>query len=320
MDLQAVKTISVLGAGLMGHGIAQSFIMGGYHVVLYDIEESILEKARAQVESNLELFHLAKLTKSREMESCLRRLVTTTDLKQAVERSDFITEAVPEILELKQEIFERVESLSRENAILATNTSSLTLTDICVRVKKRGRTIVTHWFNPPHIVPTVEVVKGEETTEETLEMTCQLLAKIKKIPVKIRKELPGFLVNRIQMAMMREVFDLYERGVATAQDIDEAIRGSIGIRLAVVGPLLTVDLAGIDTWVKSSKNLLPQIQSSTEPPKILFDLASQGHYGVKSGKGFYEYDKNSTAEVIKKRDRELLKILKNHYQGRKTRM
>ncbi len=320
MRLESIKTVSVLGAGIMGHGIAQSFLLGGYPVFLYDVQESILEKARAQVEKNLELFRLARLAKSREIRSSLRRLATTTDLKEAVEGTDFITEAAPEILELKQELFQRVESYCREDAILATNTSSLTLSNIGVRVKKRGRMVVTHWFNPPHIVPTVEVVKGGETTEETLETAYQLLAKIKKTPIKIRKELPGFVVNRIQMAMMREVFDLYDKGIATAQDIDEAIKGSIGMRLAVIGPLLTVDFAGIDTWAKSSKNLLPEIQSSTEPPKILMDLASKGHYGVKTGKGFYEYSADASAEPIEKRDRELLNILKSHYQGRKTAM
>jgi 3-hydroxyacyl-CoA dehydrogenase len=317
MKLEEIKTISVLGAGIMGHGIAQSFLMGGYPVALYDIRESIVETAKAHIERNLELFCEAKLIKSVERKQALGRLVTTTELKRAVEESDFIVEAAPENLELKQALFQEVESLCRAEAIIASNTSSLTLQDIGARVKKKERLVITHWFNPPHIVPTVEVVKGDRTSDETLEIAYRLLTKIKKAPVKLNFELPGFLINRIQVAMAREVFNLYEKGVASAADIDKAAKGSFGFRLASIGPLLTADLGGLDLWLRVSENLLPQIQSSIEPPKALQRLVSQGHTGIKSGKGFYDYaadfSKKELDEVIKNRDREFLRRLKNLY-------
>lgn len=317
MSMERIKTISVLGAGIMGHGIAQSFLMGGYSVILYDIQESILERAAAYIKKNLELFHLADLIKSNEIELAIKRLAITTDLKFAAEGSDFIVEAVPENLELKQELSQQVEFLCPGDAIIASNTSSLTLKSIGVKVRNKERLVITHWFNPPHIVPIVEVVKGEKTSDATVETTCQLLTKIKKIPVKINMELPGFLVNRIQIAMAREVFDLYEKGVASAADIDKAVKGSLGFRLAVIGPLLTADLGGIDTWLIGAKNLLPYIQHSTQPPKALQRLFSQGHYGIKSGKGFYEYNKDFSKgefdEAIQERDRGLLSLLKNIY-------
>jgi 3-hydroxybutyryl-CoA dehydrogenase len=322
MKLQEIHDITVLGAGIMGHGIAQSFLMGGYPVSLYDIQESILETAKSHIEKNLGLFYESDLIGKKDIDLSLRRLSTTTDLKLAVEGSDFIVEAAPEDLGLKQRLFEQVESFCGGNTIIATNTSSLTLKGIGARVKNRDRLVVTHWFNPPHIVPTVEVVKGEQTGDETMETTYQLLEKIKKMPVKINQELPGFLVNRIQLAMVREVFDLYEKGVASAADIDKAVKGSFGFRLASIGPLLTADLGGIELWLRVSENLLPLIQSSTDPPKALQRLVSQGHFGIKTGKGFYDYAVDfSKAELdgaIQKRDQEFLNRLKNLYWDKKT--
>lgn len=317
MKLQEIRDITVLGAGIMGHGIAQSFLMGGYPVRLYDIKESILDTARAHIEKNLGLFRQFDLIGKQDIDPALSRLSTTSDLKAAVEGSDFIVEAAPEDLSLKQGLFQQVESLCGRDTIIATNTSSLTLRDIGARVKDKERLVITHWFNPPHIVPTVEVVKAEQTSDETMETAYRLLAKIRKVPVKIYQELPGFVVNRIQVAMVREVFDLYEKGVASAEDIDKAVKGSFGFRLASIGPLLTADLGGLELWLKVSENLLPHIQSSTDPPKALQSLVSQGHFGIKTGKGFYDYAVDfSKAELdgaVQKRDQEFLNRLKQLY-------
>jgi 3-hydroxybutyryl-CoA dehydrogenase len=314
MKLDEIEKIAVLGAGLMGHGIAQRFAMGGYSVRLFDVNRSILDTAKQHIQKNLELFHQYDLIGEGEIEPSLNRIQTTMDLREAVEDADFVVEAAPEDLKLKQDLFERIESCCREDAILASNTSSLTLKEIGVRVKNKERLVTTHWFNPPHIVPTVEVVKSDWTSEETMEIAYGLLVKIKKSPVRINKEMPGFLINRIQLAMAREVLDLYEKGVAEAAEIDKAVKGSMGFRLASIGPLLTMDLAGLKLWLTVAENLFPEIQSSTEPPMALKRLTAQGHDGIKSGKGFHDYavdfSKEELDKAIQKRDREFLVRLK----------
>lgn len=322
MNFEEIRNIAVLGSGIMGHGIAQSFMMGGYPVMLYDIRESILETAEAHIKNNLELFRRAGLIARPEIESALKRLTLTVDLKRAVETADFIVEAIPEDVSLKQDLFQHIEKRCSQNAIIASNTSSLTLKEIGARVKNKKRLVITHWFNPAQLVPTVEVVKGEQTSNEILDITYQLLLKIRKAPVRINREIPGFLVNRIQIAMAREVLDLYEKGIASAEDIDEAVRGSIGFRLASIGPLLTMDLGGLDIWFKVLENLLPDIHCSTKPPEVLQKLVAQGHKGIKSGKGFYDYSldfsKGALDDAIKKRDREFLNRLRHLYWKNET--
>ena len=230
MNLNEIQTVAVIGSGIMGHGIAQSFMMSGYTVMLHDLNESILETAKVHIKNNLELFHQADLITDEDIENAMKRLTLTADLRKAAQPANFLVEAIPEDLSLKQDLFCRIENLCDQNTIIASNTSSLRLTDIGARVKNKKRLVITHWFNPPQLVPTVEVVKGAETSDEVLDITYDLLVKIKKVPVKINKELPGFLVNRIQIALAREVLDLYEKGIASAADIDKAIKGSIGFR------------------------------------------------------------------------------------------
>jgi len=319
LKLENIENIAVLGAGIMGHGIAQRFLMGGYPVRLYDIDEAILETARAHIEQNLRRFQQFGLIAETDIAPAMARLSTGSKLAESVKASDFILEAVPEDLKLKQRLFETVEASCPKDAILSSNTSSLTMEAIGSGVKEKDRLITTHWFNPPHIVPTVEVVKSPWTSEETLETTYALMERIGKTPVKINREIPGFLINRIQMAMIREILDLYDKGIASASDIDKAVKGSIGFRLASIGPLLTIDLAGTRLWLKVCENLFPEIADAKDPPAALKDLAAKGHDGIKSGKGFYDYpfefSRKELDQAIRKRDEEFLNRLKHLYMA-----
>jgi 3-hydroxybutyryl-CoA dehydrogenase len=314
MKLEDIEKIAVLGAGIMGHGIAQTFLLAGYPVTLYDVKPEILDSATALIHKNGELFLRAGLVDSPQLQR-LDRLTTTCDLEQAVDSADFIVEAAPEDLALKQRLVSRVEEMCPERSIIASNTSSLLLRDIGIQVKKRERLVITHWFNPPHIVPAVEVVRGEDTSPETLDLAYRLLEKVGKMPIKIHREIPGFVVNRIQIAMVREVIDLYEQGIVSAEDLDKAVKGSIGFRLAGIGPLLTIDMAGLKLWLRVIENLLPHIRSSTEPPRILRELSDAGFDGIKNGKGFYDYSDAgvSVDETLRNRDRNFLTLLKNLY-------
>ena len=324
MKKEPIRNITVLGAGIMGHGIAQSFLMGGYPVCLYDIQDSILKTAQSHIEQNLKRFSQFDLIPKEEIGPAMERLSTTSDLGRSVDGSDFIVEAAPEDLELKRGLFEQVEAVCSREAILASNTSSLTMGEIGIKVKQKERLITTHWFNPPHIVPTVEVVKSEWTSEATMDTTHALLEAVGKAPVKINREIPGFLINRVQMAMVREILDLYDKGIASAADIDKAVKGSIGFRLASIGPLLTIDLAGTRLWLKVCENLFPHIADSKEAPRTLKALVDKGADGIKSGKGFYDYtldfSKSELDKAIEKRDQEFLDRLRRLYKQNRPRL
>lgn len=312
-----IEKVTVLGSGIMGHGIAQSFLMGKCQVQLYDSEESVLEIARTQIEKNMNLFREAGLMTAENIDASQDRLSTTIELEKAVSESNFIIEAVPENLELKQDLFQQVESFCKESAILATNTSSFTLKAVGLKVKQKHRLVTAHWFNPPHIVPVVEVVRGEETSDDAADITFDLLRKIGKTPVRIKADIPGFLVNRIAGAMKREILELYEKGVADAEDIDKAIKGTIGFQFASMGPLQKMDFGGLELWLKGYENAFATLQNSTEPPAALRRMVSLGDLGVKSGQGLFQYDNESIKKeqnkAILMRDQELISHLKQYY-------
>ena len=307
MNLEHIREIAVIGLGRMGHGIAQSFAMGGYRVRGFDDASAARTTALARIRRNLDDFAAQDLLQD-DIDAILGRITVTDDEASAAKGAQFVVEAIAENLDVKRAWFERIEQQVEETTILASNSSTFTISTSGANLRMPERAIVTHWFNPPHIVPTVEVVPGPRTTEEVTETTVALHRKIGKLAVRIAKEIPGFLVNRVQMAMIREVWDLYDQGVATAEDIDEAIRGSIGFRLANFGPLAICDFGGLDIWTKVFENLAPDLRSDSTIPEKIEELARAGHVGTKVGRGIHTYDAEELEATESERDRWMLQL------------
>ncbi len=310
-----IKKVAVVGAGLMGHGIAQAFAQEGFPVMITDISEPALAAVKDKIHANLTTLAKGKLINTRNVEQALDRISIARDLAAAVRNADFVTEAVFEDLEVKQQTFQEMEKSCSPDTVLASNTSSIPMTDIAALMARPERAVITHWFNPPYLVPLVEIVLGKRTSEEASAIAIDLLTRIKKVPVKVQKEIPGFLINRIQAAMNREVYSLVEMGAASAEDIDLAIKASLGFRLASLGPLVIRDLAGLEVTYKVEGDLLPEIYSGTTLPDIFKEKIDRGELGTKTGKGFFEYTPESVAAIIQERDRQFVRRLKDLYRS-----
>jgi len=308
-----IRKVAVIGSGIMGHGIGQTFALGGYDVSLNDITDGLLNNALRQIENNLDTFIQFEMTTSDQAAEALSRIKANTDLKKTVEDSDFVVEALPETMDLKKRIWEEIDRYAPSHAIIASNTSGLSLTEMSAGIKRQDQAIIAHWWNPPHIIPVVEIVKGRFTSDQTVSLTYDLLTAIGKKPVRIWKEVPGFLGNRLQFALYREALACLRDGVASAQDIDLAVKGSFGFRLPTIGPLETSDFGGLDTFLNICSYLFKEMDRSTEPPEILKEKVAQKKLGIKTGEGFYSYPGEKAGEKIKERDRQLLQRLKCLY-------
>jgi 3-hydroxybutyryl-CoA dehydrogenase len=310
MRLNQIRTISVLGAGTMGHGFAIVFARKGFPVFLYDVAPPVLKEASIQISAKLETFVTNKIIGAKDKKGILQRITMTPNLEEAAAKSDFFLEAVPEIMNLKKELFAKLDPIAPPHAILASNTSGLSITEMGSVTRRPEKTIIVHGVNPPHIVPLVEIVRGEKTSDETADLAYRLMVKVGKKPVRLLKEVPGFILNRLQMALYREALHCLEMGAATAEDIDMVVKSGYGFRLASLGPIETSDFGGLDTFYRICRNLYPQLADSKEPAGILQKIVEEGKLGVKSGEGFYRYPPSVLKRKIKERDRRLLQQLK----------
>jgi 3-hydroxybutyryl-CoA dehydrogenase len=273
--------ITVIGAGLMGHGIAQVFALAGHQVTIYDAAAATLESAKSRILTNLRDLG--------DDQAAIERVITEGDLAAAVCDADYIVEAAPEDLAIKQNLFAQIESAARPDAILASNTSVIPITQIMRGLKHRERALGTHWWNPPYLVPLVEVIGTEWTSADVIKCTMDLHTAAGKTPVHVKKDVPGFVGNRLQHALWRECVALVANGICDAETVDTVIKASFGRRLAVLGPLENADLVGTDLTLAIHRTVLPAIDSTPGPSSYLEKLVADGKLGMKSGEGFRKW-------------------------------
>lgn len=307
-----IKKIGVIGAGTMGHGIAESFALYGYDVNLYDTSEGALNKAKDEIKQELELLAEEDFITADKIQPTLARIVTCTDLEATVADRDYVIEATPENIELKQNLFKKLDELCPPETILVSNTSSLPLNNMMESVseQRKQRMMVCHWYNPGHLMPIVELSFFGNMPEEIFKEVEELYHSIKKQTVKVLKDVPGLVANRIQQGVAREVFSIIEQGIAEPEDIDKALKFGPAFRYATTGQLEVADFGGLDIWCTVGDNLLQVMDNSQCANNLLKQKVKEGKLGIKTGEGFFKYGEEEIPGIRKKFMKKLIHQLK----------
>lgn len=288
-DTPAIRRIAVIGAGLMGHGIALEFAANGYDVRLQDQHAAQLAKAEASIAEGLGRLVAAGRITGAEAAAAPGRMSLTSSLPEAVQGADVVIEAVTENIDVKRAIFAELDAHAPRHAILASNSSTFMPSLMAAATTRPEQVLVAHYFNPPHLLPLVELVRGEKTSDATIAAMHALYTTIGKSPAIVQKEAPGFVGNRLQMALYREALAIVDAGIATPQDVDTIIHTGFGRRLSVAGVFQIFDAAGLDVTLAVADQLFPDIATTNTAPTLLRDKVSQGDLGIKSGRGFYDW-------------------------------
>ena len=310
MKTQDISTVAVIGAGTMGAGIAGEFARAGCMVRMLDRDMECLDRGMNLLCRSQETLVQTKLTTTRKIRAAMKRVKPTLDLEEACDSVHLLVECIAEDLSLKQQMFERFDRLCPKCTVLASNTSGLSITKIAAATTRPAKVAGFHFWNPPHVIPLVEVIKGRRTSAPTADLLMDVARRLGKRPILVRRDVPGFVGNRLQFAVMREAFHLLAEGIASAEDIDAAMTSGPGLRWGAIGPLRTADLAGLDVFHAISSYLFAQLNSKTTPPDMLADLVKKGKLGAKSGAGFYSYPPRKRDAILRRRDRVVLEFLK----------
>lgn len=310
LKLQDIKKVGVSGGGTMGSGIAQIFAQHGYEVVVTDIAEKFLENTKRIISLNQKTLINEGLLTEEDADKALKHISYTTD-KNVFKDVDLIVEAIIEKMDIKQNYWLEVENIAREDCIFATNTSGLSINGICSKLNNKKRFIGMHWWNPPHIIPLIELIKADDTSDETVQVLKELVDKIGKESVVVLKDVNGFIGNRIQFSVYREALKIVEEGIATIEDVDKSMKYGPGFRYPVLGPFETADLGGLDTFYYISSYLFNELSDVKEPTKLQQEMMDNNNLGVKTGKGWYDYSEGKGDEAMARRDKNFYKMLKN---------
>ncbi|MDR1816211.1 MAG: 3-hydroxyacyl-CoA dehydrogenase family protein [Clostridiales Family XIII bacterium] len=305
-----IKKVAVLGSGLMGNGLCQVFAK--------DKDTAVVLRSRSKkqnpfdgIRANLDILIQNDAMTEEEAAGILSRISFTDDMEEALTGTDLVVECVLEDMTIKQELFRDIEPLIREDTILATNTSVMSITEIASQTKKKDRVIGTHFWNPPYLIPLVEVVKGEETSMDVMDTTYDYLKKIGKKPVKCMKDVQGFVANRLQHALWREALYMVEAGIADAPTVDEALRYGPGLRWPHMGVLENVDMIGADLSLNIQRGVIPYLADNHEPSALLEKLVAEGKLGFKTGEGYQKWTPEQAAERNRALREYLIRVTKD---------
>ncbi len=303
-----MKTIAVIGAGMMGPGIAQVFAAHGHPVQVQGRTAAKLSSIKDRIRTNLTRMADYRLIDSAEIPRILDRIGVTSELGLALRNADVVIEAITEDLGMKQELFAELDRLCAPNTILCSNTSVMSITEIGAKAVHRDRIVGTHFYQPPFLVPLVEVVRTEFTSPKYMDAVFDLMKSAGKVPVRVQKDVPGFIANRMQHALWREAFALIDEGICDAATVDTAISNSFGLRLPVLGPVANADLVGLDLTIAIHDYVLPHLNVSTVPCDTLRARVNEGKLGFKTGSGFLDWTEESKAATREKLMTYLLEV------------
>jgi 3-hydroxybutyryl-CoA dehydrogenase/5-formyl-3-hydroxy-2-methylpyridine 4-carboxylate dehydrogenase len=306
MAAKEIKKVAVVGAGTMGPGMAATFARHGFDTTLFDVKPEQLEKARGAVDFVYTILTGGGFMTTEDADAGRSRITYVTDLAEALAGADFVVETVPEQKDVKQQVFKDLEALVGDEVILASNTSGIPISDLASVTRVPGRVVGMHWSNPPHLIPVIEVIRGEQTSDQTARQTVEVVEKIGMVPAIVDRDVAGFVENRILYAIMREALHLLDEGVASAEAIDTITKWGIGYKLAVIGPLELLDMAGLDIYTSVAGYLNKSLNASPEVSKTVTDKVAAGQLGIKTQGGLFDYTPEQIQQLQQQRGRKLV--------------